>query len=97
MVNTVDPEKINDWMDDNREIIHRNSLNKCKEFIDLKLEDEVIHLMDFEWNNDVYAKVYIHTEVMNDALESAKEFFVENEMFEEASLARDLLVIVSNK
>lgn len=97
MVNTVDPEKINDWMDDNREAIHRNSLGKCKEFIDNKIEDEAIHLMDFEWDGEVYAKIYIHTEVMTDALESAKEFFVENEMFEEASLARDLLAIVSDK
>ena len=89
--NRVEPENLENWVTENREAIHRMSLDTTKEMAQSKSGDETFKLMEFEWKDEVYAKIYIHKDDLQEALENAEIFFVEEEMFEEACEARDLV------
>ena len=89
--NQVEPENLQDWMTENREAIHRMSLDTTKEMMESTSGHETIKLMEFEWKDEVYAKIYIHRDDLKEALENAEVFFVQEEMFEEACEARDLV------
>lgn len=92
---TVDPNILDSWMIDNAEIIHKMSLASSKELIESKSGNETIKLIEFEWKNDVYAKLYIHRDDLPDALENAEKFFVSADMFEEACEVRDFRPLLS--
>lgn len=89
----VDPESLNDWMldKDNKKIMHSSCLEGCKYFISGESEDnETVKLMEFVWENETYAQIYIHKDNMSTILESVENFFVEEDLFEEAIEVRDL-------
>lgn len=86
----VSPVELNDWMISNKGDMHRMSLETVRELIDSNTDHETIKLVEFEWDNEIYASIYVHRDDMSVALESAEKYFVNNELFEEAIEARDL-------
>lgn len=96
-----DEEDVSDiiekWLENNRSLIHEKGLEKCREFIENGSEEEILLLVDFDFGEEVLGKVYIHTDMIKDVLENAQKYFVENEMFEKAAEARDLISIMENK
>jgi len=88
--NIVDPKDIDNWMEENREAVHTNTVDLVKKYVRTNPDNQVILLMTFEWDDEVYAKLYAHLEVIPEALKNAEDYFVENDMFELAIEARDL-------
>lgn len=92
---TVDATILPDWMVENKAIIHKMSIASSKELVESKSDNEAIKLIEFEWDNEVYAKLYVHRDDLPEALENAEKFFVSVDMFEEACEARDLRPLIS--
>lgn len=88
--NIVSPKELDNWLDNNKEKVHTNTLKLVKKYVDTRPENQVILLMTFEWEDEVYAKLYAHLEVIPESLKNAEDYFVENDMFELAIEARDL-------
>jgi|31_taG_2_1085359.scaffolds.fasta_scaffold01459_3 hypothetical protein len=86
----VDMSKIQYWMTDNKTTVHRHSVSSLKEHLDKTPENEVVKIIEFEWGGETYATIYVNIEDMPDAIESAENYFVSLDLFEEAIEARDL-------
>ena len=90
-------DMIEKWLQDNKGLIHEKSLLMCKEFIENKSEEEILLLIDFEFSDEIHGKIFIHADMISDVLKGSQEFFVDNELFEKAAEARDLLLIIENQ
>jgi hypothetical protein len=92
----VDDETLENWMIENKDTVHKMSLETSRELIESKSDNETVKLMEFEWNNVIYARLYVHRDDLPDALTNAEKYFVREEMFEEACEARDLRPLLGN-
>jgi len=92
--NKVEPKEIDNWLEKNKQIVHTNTLKLVRKYVDTRPENQVILMMTFEWEDEVYAKLYAHLEVIPETLKNAEDYFVENDMFELAIEARDLQLAI---
>lgn len=86
----VDPKELSTWMVENKDIVHKMSLDAIKELVESGSDNETSKLVEFEWDHKVYASIYVHRDDFPEALENAEKYFVSAEMYEEACEARDL-------
>jgi uncharacterized protein YjgD (DUF1641 family) len=86
----VDINEIQEWMTENKTTVHRRSVSSLKEHLEETPDNEIVKIIEFEWDGEIYASIYINMEDMPDAIESAESHFVLSELYEEAAEARDL-------
>jgi hypothetical protein len=87
--NKVDPEKLEDWFVNNRELVYARSIETAKQMVDNKDLNEEI-LFEFYWEDAVYSKIFMARKDIKTAMEKALKYFVSEEMFEKAQEIKNL-------
>lgn len=87
----VDADKIVEWSREKEELIHDLSLEGVKTFIDGFEEDTVVLVKFYEEhaNTHSFADITMHREDIEESLQIAENFYVENELYEKAAIARN--------
>lgn len=88
--NKVDPEALEKWFVDNREIVYTRSVETARQLVNnLNLKEEI--LFEFYWDEKVYSKIFMARKDIRTAMDKALNFFVSNEMFEKAQEIKNLM------
>jgi hypothetical protein len=88
----VDADKIVEWSRKKAELIHDLSLEGIKNFLDNDDKDVIVLVKFFEECESTYsfADITMHREDIEESLQIAEDFYVENELYEKAAIARNL-------
>lgn len=87
MLNRVNPDNLENWITKNPEKVYMMSVEtalKLAENNDL-LED---CFLEFYWDNSIYSKIYMKRSDIPTAMDKAIEYFVSQEMYENAGKAK---------
>lgn len=87
--NKVDPERLESWFIENRELVYARSIETAKQLAENKDSSEEI-LFEFYWNDVVYSKIFMSRKDIKTAMEKALNYFVGEEMFEKAQEIKNL-------
>lgn len=88
---TVSPDNLEEWLSDNPEKIYRRSLKSSESIIDSNYKISEDLLLEFEWENSTYAKIYLKKGDIEPALNKSINYFVQTELYEEAQKAKNIL------
>jgi hypothetical protein len=87
--NKVNPDKLEDWFIENRELVYLRSVETAKQLSENKESMEEI-LFEFYWENTVYSKIFMARKDIKTAMEKALNYFVGLEMFEKAQEIKNI-------
>ncbi len=88
MKNDVNPDNLERWLINNPDKVYKRSVETAiflSENKDIKEEA----FLEFSWENETYSKIYMKREDIPKAMDKAIEYFVENEIYEYAQLAKN--------
>ena len=86
----VSPDDLESWLTTNPDRIYRRSLRASETIVNSPDIKENL-LLEFEWEDSVYAKIYIKRSDIKPALDKSINYFVTQELYEEAQKAKNIL------
>ena len=87
--NKVEPEKLEDWFIENKELVYLRSVETARQLVDNKETKEEI-LFEFYWNDTIYSKIFMSRKDIKTAMEKALDYFIPLEMFEKAQEIKNI-------
>jgi|LakMenEpi03Aug12_release.lakeMendotaPanAssembly.Ray.scaffolds.fasta_scaffold161645_5 hypothetical protein len=88
--NNVDPEELQRWFAENPEVVYGRSLETAKSLVCDEEADQGI-LLEFYWCEKLYSKIFMSKKDIPIAMEKALNYFVRNEEYEKAQIAKDII------
>jgi len=88
MNNKVNPDELENWLINNPDKVYKRSVETAiflSENKDIKEEA----FLEFSWDNETYSKIYMKREDIPKAMDKAIEYFIENEIYEYAQMAKN--------
>jgi hypothetical protein len=95
MRNEVDPDYLEQWLINNPEKVYKRSVETAISMSKNKNESE--SFMEFSWDNEIYSKIYMKRKDIPKAMDKAIEYFVNNELYEYAQMAKDVKDFISKE
>lgn len=87
MLNEVDPDYLEEWLINNPEKVYKRSVETAISMSKNNSESE--SFMEFSWHNEIYSKIYMKRKDIHKAMDKAIEYFVKNELYEYAQMAKN--------
>ena len=87
MRNEVDPDYLEEWLINNPEKVYKRSVETAIAMS--KNENVSESFMEFSWDNEIYSKIYMKRKDIPKAMDKAIEYFVNNELYEYAQMAKN--------
>jgi hypothetical protein len=87
MRNEVDPDYLEEWLINNPDKVYKRSVETAISMIKNKKESE--SFIEFSWDNEIYSKIYMKRQDIPKAMDKAIEYFVNNELYEYAQMAKN--------
>lgn len=87
---TVSPDHLESWLIENPDKIYMRSLKASESIVNSPELKENL-LLEFEWEESIYAKIYIKRKDIEPALNKSINYFVSQELYEEAQKAKNIL------
>lgn len=86
----VSPENLEEWLTYNKMEVYERSLEIAKEIIEDSNCNQKL-MIEFSWEDEIYAKIYMKKSDIPNAMNKAIEYFVKNEFYEKAQEAKTLV------
>lgn len=91
----VDPVKLENWLVENKETVYTSTIQSC---LDLLLSENIEEpFLSFEWLGKTYAKFSINSSDIPEIVEKSINFFVREELYEEAEKAKMVIDLYNAK
>jgi hypothetical protein len=87
--NMVDPNNLEEWLLSNKVEVYKKSIEAANDLVaDNTITQKL--MVEFSWEDEIYAKIYMKRSDVPNAMQKAIEYFVENELYEEAQIAKNI-------
>lgn len=91
----IDPLKLEGWLIENKERVYKTIIDSCLDLLMSENSEEIF--LSVTWEGKEYARVSILFSDLPEVIQKATNFFVENELYEEAAKAKKLLNLYDSK
>lgn len=86
MKNRVNPDYLEDWLIKNPAEVYARSVETALSLLESNKKEEAF--LEFYWEGEVYSKIYMKRNDIPTAMDKAIEYFVSQELYEQAVLAK---------
>lgn len=87
--NMVDPNNLEEWLLSNKVEVYKKSIEAANDLVTDNTITQKL-MVEFSWEDEIYAKIYMKRSDVPNAMQKAIEYFVENELYEEAQIAKNI-------